>query len=85
MKCILCDRCNKIIMDIAQHRVLTCARPLKRRNGDDKRPYRGDDKTMNDIIWEKDLCMDCAAEFEKAAQPTDTAENGGDDDSGQGL
>lgn len=66
MKCILCDRCKKIIEDPAQHRVLTCARPLKRRNDDGKKPYRGDDKMMNDIIWEKDLCTDCATELEEA-------------------
>ncbi len=71
MKCILCDRCKKIIEDPAQHRVLTCARPLKRRNDDGKKPYRGDDKMMNDIIWEKDLCTDCAAELEDAASPVE--------------
>lgn len=84
MKCILCDRCKKIIEDPAQHRVLTCARPLKRRNDDGKKPYRGDDKMMNDIIWEEDLCTDCAAELEKVASPTDTGENSSDD-SGEGL
>lgn len=71
MKCILCDRCKKIIEDPAQHRVLTCARPLKRRNDDGKKPYRGDDKMMNDIIWEKDLCTDCAAELEEATFPVE--------------
>lgn len=71
MKCILCDRCKKIIEDPAQHRVLTCARPLKRRNDDGKKPYRGDDKMMNDIIWEKDLCTDCAAELEEATFPAE--------------
>ena len=71
MKCILCDRCKKIIEDPAQHRVLTCARPLKRRNDDGKKPYRGDDKMMNDIIWEKDLCTDCATEPEEATFPVE--------------
>ncbi len=80
MKCILCDRCKKIIEDPAQHRVLTCARPLKRRNDDGKKPYRGDDKMMNDIIWEKDLCTDCATELEAATFP---AEGGGDTGSGE--
>lgn len=80
MKCILCDRCKKIIEDPAQHRVLTCARPLKRRNDDGKKPYRGDDKMMNDIIWEKDLCTDCAAELEEATFP---AEDGGGTGSGE--
>lgn len=79
MKCILCDRCKKIIEDPAQHRVLTCARPLKRRNDDGKKPYRGDDKMMNDIIWEKDLCTDCAAELEEATFPD---EDGGGTGSG---
>lgn len=80
MKCILCDRCKKIIEDPTQHRVLTCARPLKRRNDDGKKPYRGDDKMMNDIIWEKDLCTDCAAELEEATFP---AEDGGEAGSGE--
>lgn len=64
MKCILCDRCKKIIEDPQQHRVLTCARPIKRRSDDGKKQYRGDDRQMNDIIWEKDLCNDCAAVVE---------------------
>ena len=38
MKCILCDRCKKIIEDPAQHRVMTCARPFKRMNDDGKKP-----------------------------------------------
>lgn len=82
MKCILCDRCKKIIEDPAQHRVMTCARPFKRMNDDGKKPYRGDDRMMNDIIWEKDLCTDCAAELEKAASP---AESGGEADSGKTI
>lgn len=76
MKCILCDRCKKIIEDPGQHRVLTCARPLKRRNDDGKKPYRGDDKMMNDIIWEKDLCTDCAAELEEVTFPANDGETG---------
>ncbi len=69
MKCILCDRCKKIIEDPQQHRVLTCARPIRRRNDDGKKPYRGDDRQMNDIIWEKDLCTECASEIECATAP----------------
>ena len=70
MKCILCDRCKKIIEDPAQHRVLTCARPLKRRNDDGKKPYRGDDKMMNDIIWEKEICSDCLDALEEFFEQT---------------
>lgn len=76
MKCIMCDRCKKIIEDSQQHRVVTCARPIKRRNDDGKKAYRGDDRQMNDIIWEKDLCTECAAaleEFTSASGEPDTA------------
>ncbi len=71
MKCILCDRCKKIIEDPHQHRVLTCARPLLHRGDNDKKPYRGDDRQMNDIIWVKDLCTECAAEIEAATEPSE--------------
>ncbi len=81
MKCILCDRCKKVIEEPQQCRVITCARPLKRREPKDENyiPYRGDDDRMNDIIWKKDLCTDCAAEVEgfiEEMQPPD----GGDKD-----
>ncbi len=75
MKCVLCDRCKKIIEDPAQHRVLTCSRPLNHRNDDGKDLYCGDDNMMKCIIWEKDLCTDCATELEKTIFP---AENSGE-------
>ena len=65
MKCILCDKCKKVIEDQQKRRVITCARPIAHWNDDGKKAYRGDDRQMNDIIWEKDLCTDCASALEE--------------------
>lgn len=63
MKCIVCDRCKKIIEDPKRYRVILCSRPLKPQlNG--AKSCRSDDKQANDILWEKELCMSCADEIE---------------------
>ncbi len=67
MKCIICDRCGKVIEDQRQVRVFTYAKPFVRY--DPYVPYRGDDKQKNDILWEKDLCVECAEEAEAAFNP----------------
>lgn len=74
MKCVLCDKCKQIIEDPQKRRVVTCARPIAHRSDDGKKPYRGDDRQMNDIIWEKDLCTDCAAALEEFL--SESAESG---------
>lgn len=75
MKCILCDKCKKVIEDPQKRRVATCARPITHRNDDGKKAYRGDDRQMNDIIWEKDLCADCTAALEEFLE--ESSESGG--------
>ena len=63
MKCIVCDRCKKIIEDPKKYRVILCSRPLKPQlNG--AKNCRSDDKQANDILWEKEVCMSCADEIE---------------------
>ncbi len=66
MKCIICDKCKKTIEDPRLVRTVTCSRPLPHRHEEDE-PCRGrgDDPRMNDIIWEKDLCQECAAQVEE--------------------
>lgn len=59
MKCIVCDRCKAIIENPKKCRVITCAKPLKF-DPEFKPAYRGNDRQMNDIIWEKELCSECA-------------------------
>ena len=59
MKCIVCDRCKKIIETPRNCRVITCAKPLKLPTQNCKVPYRGNDRQQNDIIWEKEICSDC--------------------------
>lgn len=71
MKCILCDKCKKVIEDPQKRRVVTCARPIVHRSDDSKKAYRGDDRQMNDIIWEKDLCTDCITALEEFLAESD--------------
>lgn len=63
MKCIVCDRCKRIIEDPKKYRVILCSRPLKPQLNGTKN-CRSDDKQTNDILWEKEVCMSCADEIE---------------------
>ena len=67
MKCIVCDKCGKIIKNSRQSKVITCARPL-RASMDGYVPgkscYRGNDRQQNDILWEKELCDNCLDDLE---------------------
>lgn len=63
MKCIVCDRCKKIIEDTKRCKVVTCSKPLKidwqnerTQSGQSARPER----SLKENIWEKELCSDCA-------------------------
>lgn len=70
MRCIICDRCKKIVEDEQKTRVITCARPLTRpKPGTVPVTYRGDDRQMNDIMWMKEVCMNCAAELDTFMEP----------------
>lgn len=65
MRCILCDRCRKIVGDEQKMRVITCARPLMcPKPGTPPSQYRGDDRQMNDIMWMKEVCASCAMELD---------------------
>ncbi len=70
MRCILCDRCKKIVENEKKMRMITCARPIAHPKPDAPPvAYRGDDRKMNDIIWMKELCMSCAEELEEFMEP----------------
>lgn len=79
MKCTICDKCKKIIEKPEQVRTVTCTRPMMppmcRREEEDKiDPRRYPiDKRPNDIVWQKELCMDCANEVEAFLTATDEA------------
>ena len=70
MKCIVCDRCKKIIETPWNCRVITCAKPLKLPTQNCKVPYRGNDRQQNDIIWEKEICSDCLDALEEFFEQT---------------
>ena len=70
MKCIVCDRCKKIIETPRNCRVITCAKPLKLPTQNCKVPYRGNDRQQNDIIWEKEICSDCLDALEEVFEQT---------------
>lgn len=70
MKCIICDRCKKIIETPRNCRVITCAKPLKMPTENCKVPYRGNDRQQNDIIWEKEICSDCLDALEEFFEQT---------------
>lgn len=81
MKCTICDKCKKIIEKPEQVRTITCTRPMMapafRREEEDKTDARRYpiDKRPNDIVWQKELCMDCAnaaEEFLAAEESSDT-------------
>lgn len=72
MKCIVCDCCKQIIENPRNCRVITCAKPLKPHFVDSGvtsggRPvqYRGNDRQQNDILWEKEICLDCLDALEE--------------------
>lgn len=78
MKCIICDRCKKVIENPRHSRVLTCARPFRLHPLEtcgNKQPYRGNDPKTNDIMWEKELCDKCLDDLEAflATEPSDDA------------
>ena len=63
MRCIMCDKCNEIIGDPKQVRIITCSRPMKRPAGQESAKREFTPPTQ-DIIWDKELCVKCAMEIE---------------------
>lgn len=63
----ICDRCGKIIDKFEHVRTVTLFRPIRPRPEEDShstdRCRR--DPVPNDVVWQHDLCMDCANEVEK--------------------
>lgn len=83
MRCILCDRCKKIVGDSRKIRVVTYSRPLYT-DPCSKTPERADNHATNDVLWTKELCPDCAEGLEtfmsQATDPgsDDSSENDGE-------
>ncbi len=68
MRCVLCDRCKKIVEDERKIKVVTYARPLNVCTST-KTPPRADDRQVSDLIWTKELCPVCAEELEGFMTP----------------
>lgn len=64
MKCIVCDRCGKVITDTRKCRVITCARPFRPENVN-KPNYSGVNPQDNEIQWTKELCSECTEALEQ--------------------
>lgn len=70
MKCTICDRCGKVIDSYEHVRTVTLTRPLHHHKDNDDGRCHGDHPkpVPNDVVWQHDLCMDCADEVEKFAE-----------------
>lgn len=75
MRCILCDRCKKVVEDWRKIRAVTFARPLFV-DASAKTVDRADKASTNDILWTKELCQDCADELESFMSQEDNSESG---------
>ena len=89
MLCIICDRCKAEIESRNQVRKVKCYRPLKRlKPPRDNYDERRDPRTYEldpppiDLLWEYELCLDCANAVEEFLKmPPDTGDEGGDEES----
>ncbi len=81
MRCIICDRCGKIVEDPRQMRVVTCARPIGAPmcGSGAQVVYRGDDRQRNDILWQADVCGECLAALEDFMENNSPAPGPGGD------
>lgn len=77
MRCTLCDRCKKIVENERKLKVVTYARPLETRPGI-RCPAPANDRQMNDHIWTKELCPECALAFENFMDMEDNPGTGGE-------
>jgi len=67
MRCIMCDKCKTVIEDPSQVRIVTCSRPMKKAPDSTSKP------PSQDVVWDKELCIDCALAIETAInEPTTT-------------
>lgn len=83
MKCTICDKCKKIIERPDQVRTITCTRPMKKMHHDDERERGATiDKRQNDIVWQRELCMECADATEAFLEPSDSGSVEEPDDDG---
>ena len=76
MRCTLCDRCKKIVENERKIKVVTYARPLESKPGI-RCPAPANDRQMNDHIWTKELCPECALAFESFMDMEDNSGTGG--------
>lgn len=62
----ICDRCGKVIDRHEHVRTVTLFRPIHHRHEDDTRAAGTchHEPVPNDVVWQHDLCMDCANEVE---------------------
>jgi hypothetical protein len=69
--------------------MLTCAWPYRTGVQRKTESYRGDDRQQNDILWEKELCVDCLdaleAFMENGENSTENSSNSSDSKEGDSL
>lgn len=66
MRCIICDKCRKTIEEPSQVRIISCTRPIARPACKDTEKDGSDTKHRppQDLIWSKELCVECALGIE---------------------
>lgn len=78
MKCIICDRCGKVIKKANKARVITCAKPLAGVDScvcENAAPVRvPQKKPLRETVWEKELCETCLDELEALLDPEEPVE-----------
>lgn len=63
----ICDRCGKVIDRHEHVRTVTLFRPIHCRHDDNTRTGKTScrpEPAPNDVVWQHDLCMECANEVE---------------------
>jgi len=71
MRCIVCDKCKTILEDYKAARSVALTRTMQKKSRD----TNGRDD--QDVIWQKDLCVACAASVEDFISSTDDSEEAG--------
>lgn len=78
MKCIICDRCGKVIKKASKAKIITCARPLVSPDScicENARPVKTvPKKPLRETVWEKELCEACLDELEDFIYPEEPVE-----------
>lgn len=78
MKCIICDRCGKVIKRANKTRIITCARSLVPVDScvcENARPVKAAPrKPLRETVWEKELCEVCLDELEAFIDPEEPAD-----------